>query len=79
MSNMMKVICISNTSICTSNKMPLDIGQTYFIDRSSIYLDTDGDAFGVVHNAIVDNAEPEGARPGTIVGNLALKHFESVI
>lgn len=79
MTNMMKVICISNTSICTSNKMPLDIGQTYFIDRSSIYLDSDGDAFGIVHNAIVDDEQPKDVRPGTIVGNLALKHFQSII
>lgn len=75
---MMKVICISNTSIYTGAKLYLNIGQTYFIDRSSIYMDTDGDAFGVVHNAVYDE-HLEDVGPGTIVGNMALKHFQSII
>lgn len=79
MNNMMKVICISDTSIHTGTKLYLNIGQTYLIDRSSIYLDADGDAFGIVYNAIVGDGQPECVRPGTIVGNKALKHFKSVI
>lgn len=76
---MMEVICISNTSINTGNKLPIDIGQTYFINKSSIYMDEDGDAFGIVYTAIVDEAHPEAVKPSTIVGSLALKHFKSVI
>lgn len=76
---MMKVVCISNTSFHTGAKLYLNIGQTYFIDRSSIYMDADGDAFGVVHNAVFDEQLEDGVRPGTMIGNMALKHFESVI
>lgn len=76
---MMEVICISNTSIHTGNKLPLDIRQPYFIDKSSIYMDDDGDAFGIVYTAIIDEAHSEEVKPGTIVGSLALKHFKSVI
>ena len=76
---MMEVICISNTSIYTGNKLPLDIKQPYFINKSSIYTDEDGDAFGLVYTAIVDEAHSDAVKPGTIVGNFALKHFKSVI
>lgn len=75
MNNMMKVICISNTFANT--KMSLNIGQVYFIDRFSIYLDADGCAFGVVYN--VDANDKQDDRPGTIKGHFMLDHFKSVI
>lgn len=79
-SNMMKVICISNTSFYTGAKLLyLNIGQAYLIDRNSIYMDEDGDTLGIVFESIVDNKQPEGVRPGYVVGNFALKHFKSVI
>lgn len=40
------------------------VGQQYSIDRLSIWIDADGDAYGVVYDRI-----------GNRVGEMQLKHF----
>lgn len=58
---MLPVQCIS---IRESIPTQITIGQEYVIDRLTIWIDADGDAYGTVY----DNA-------GNRVGDMLLKHF----
>lgn len=64
----MKVLCISERRSCLT---PLTVGKTYFVRRSSIYMDCDGDAYGEVY-ADISIPEPR------CLGNLLMKHFQTV-
>lgn len=55
------VICIS---IRESIPDQLKINDEYIIDRLSIYLDIDGDAYGMVYNSSMKR-----------IGNMKLSHF----
>ncbi len=57
----MSVICISERK-----SMPgqIVVGERYTLDRQTIYIDSDGDAFGVFYDARRNR-----------VGNLRLSHF----
>lgn len=59
--SMLPVRCISTRS---SNLNSLIVGQQYTIDRLSIYIDGDGDAYGIVYDLM-----------GKRIGNMLLKHF----
>ena len=58
---MLPVRCIS---IRESDPTQIIVGQEYVIDRLTIWMDADGDAYGVVY----DNA-------GNRIGQMLLKHF----
>lgn len=58
---MLPVHCIS---IRESNPTQIVIGKQYEIDRLSIWIDRDGDAYGVVYDCM-----------GNRVGEMLLKHF----
>jgi len=58
---MLPVRCIS---IRESMPTQIKVGKRYAIDRLSIYIDTDGDAYGVVY----DNKRNR-------IGEMMLKHF----
>ena len=60
----MKVICISERK---SNFSQIEKGQFYKIDIQSIWIDSDGDAYGSVYD-----------ENGVFIGNMLLKHFKSV-
>ena len=63
--NAMEVICIKNRA----KKLPqiTEKGNKYFLDRASIYMDCDGDAYGTFYDC-------EGKR----LGNFALKRFQTI-
>lgn len=58
---MLSVRCISTRE---SNPTQIVIDQEYVIDRLTIWIDADGDAYGTVY----DNA-------GNRIGDMLLKHF----
>ena len=60
--SMLHVIC---RSIRESNPNQIVIGGQYMIDRLSILIDEDGDAYGTVYD-----------QNGNRVGNLLLSHFK---
>ena len=60
----MKVICISERK---SHFSQIEKGQFYKIDRQSIWIDSDGDAYGSVYD-----------ESGVFVAQMLLKHFQSV-
>ena len=62
--NMMLVTCISERE---TNKGQITIGKKYMIDRLSIWIDRDGDAYGEVFGM-------DGYR----VGDMLLRHFMPV-
>lgn len=55
------VVCIS---IRESIPDQIKINEEYIIDRLSIYLDSDGDAYGIVYNSSMKR-----------IGNMKLSHF----
>ncbi len=61
---MLPVRCIS---IRESNPSQITVGEQYTIDRLSIYVDADGDAYGVVY----DNKRGR-------IGEMLLKHFSGI-
>jgi len=61
---LMKVICISNR---LSFLQQIKKGDFYFIDRSSIWIDAEGDAYGKVYDL---NEK--------LIGQMLLSHFCSV-
>ena len=61
MENMMDVVCIEKRE---SNINQIIEGDYYYIDRNSIWIDSDGDAYGEVYN---DRGED--------IGQLKLSHF----
>lgn len=58
---MLPVRCIS---IRESVPTQITVGQEYVIDRLTIWIDTDGDAYGTVYD-----------KSGNRVGDMLLKHF----
>lgn len=60
----MAVRCIS---IRENHPDQIQIGHAYLIDKTSIWLDADGDAYGVVYDAKRNR-----------VGQMLLSHFTSV-
>ena len=56
------VVCIS---IRKSMPDQVKVGNEYFIDRLSIWIDRDGDAYGVIYDA----------KNNERVGELMLSHF----
>ena len=58
---MLPVRCIS---IRESDLSQITIGREYVIDRLTIWMDSDGDAYGVVYDSA-----------GNRVGQMLLKHF----
>lgn len=62
--NYMKVMCINARP---SNLGQIVVGHTYFIDRMSIRIDSDGDSYGEVCGM-----------DGRNVGTLLLSHFRSI-
>lgn len=61
--NYMNVKCISSRD----NTNQIVVGNLYVLDRATIYIDSDGDAFGVIYDKNMNR-----------IGNLLLKHFMSV-
>ncbi len=61
---MLPVRCIS---IRESNPSQITVGEQYTVDRLSIYVDADGDAYGVVY----DNKRNR-------IGEMLLKHFSGI-
>lgn len=58
---MLPVRCIS---IRESNPTQITVGHGYIVDRLSIWMDADGDAYGVIYDC-----------KGNRLGNMLLKHF----
>lgn len=54
-------------SIRESNPKQISVGEDYILDKYSIFIDCDGDAYGTFYDM-------EGNR----IGNLLLKHFTSI-
>lgn len=61
---MMNVICIYKRPAHT---VPIEEGKFYQIDRNSIWLDADGDAYGKVYDM-----------SGKYIGEMMLLHFKSI-
>lgn len=59
---MMPVVCISQRELSGT-----DIDEVYSIERSTIFIDRDGDTYGDVYN-----------RDGKRVGTMLLKHFKTL-
>ncbi len=64
MENMMDVVCISERE---TKEGQIIVGDFYYIDRRTIWLDRDGDAYGAVYDDRGDN-----------IGNIKLSHFCSL-
>jgi len=62
--NMMPVRCISERS---SRPNQITVGKAYLIDRNSIWIDNDGDVFGMIFNT-----------DGSNIGQMKLSHFTSL-
>ncbi len=45
----------------------IEVGQSYFIERETIYIDEDGDAYGLVYDIDFN-----------LIGNIKLAHFSSL-
>lgn len=63
---MHKVICINDRK---TRPGQIEVGETYYVDIGSVYMDEDGTAYGTV-NQIIGKRLCE-------VGNLKLSHFKS--
>lgn len=63
MNNYMRVICINERP----GYKQVQKGEQYLLDRSSIWIDSDGDAYGMFYNL-----------QHFYVGQLKLSHFRSV-
>lgn len=59
----MPVICIKSGKYYNHGEE----GKKYFIDRTSIYIDNDGDAYGILYNETKDP-----------LANICLKRFMSI-
>lgn len=58
------VIC---RSIRKSNPNQIVVGRLYIIDKLSIYIDSDGDAYGTVYD-----------QDENVVGQMLLSHFRCI-
>ena len=70
MATMMKVICISERKgkyIKNGKLSCIKKGEFYHIDRESIWIDCDGDAYGEVYSTNND-----------YIGQMLLSHFQSL-
>ena len=70
MTTMMKVICISERKSKYIEKRELSRikkGEVYYINKESIWVDCDGDAYGEVYST--DNE---------YIGQMLLSHFQSL-
>ena len=60
----MNVSCIS---VRNSLENQVSVGNSYILDRSTIWIDSDGDVYGVIYT-------PDMKR----VGQMLLKHFKTI-
>ena len=70
MTTMMKVICISERKSKYIEKGELSCikkGEVYYINKESIWVDCDGDAYGEVYSANND-----------YIGQMLLSHFQTL-
>lgn len=58
------VRCIS---VWVSNPHPVEIGGFYVLDLLSVWIDSDGDAYGVIYDLV-----------GKQIGQMKLSHFRTV-
>ena len=67
MKTMMNVICISERTGGFTKICPIKKGDFYCINKDSIWIDCDGDAYGEVYST--DNE---------YIGQMLLSHFQSL-
>ena len=60
----MNVVCIY---VKPAHNLPLENGKQYQVSRDSIWLDSDGDAYGKVYDM-----------SGKFLGEMMLLHFKSI-